>query len=79
MSATCFNVIGLVANLAGVILLFRYGMPFHVPAKGKTFLIAEGPLDEAEIRQERIYSALGWTGLILIVAGTGLQICGQFP
>jgi hypothetical protein len=29
------NLIGLVLNLAGVLILFRYGMPFHAHGKGR--------------------------------------------
>jgi hypothetical protein len=45
------NLIGLVLNLAGVLILFRYGMPFHVPTGGAVSLITE-QLDQAEIALE---------------------------
>ena len=38
MSAQWLNTIGLVLTILGVLGLFRYGMPFHVPTGGRTFL-----------------------------------------
>ena len=43
--AAVINVFGLVANLVGVILLFRYGMPYRVRTKGETYMALDGPLD----------------------------------
>jgi hypothetical protein len=76
MSAAAFTVAGLIANLVGVILLFRYGMPYRVRTGGETHLITDDPPNQAEIRKDRRYARLGWLGLVLIVFGTLAQVCG---
>jgi hypothetical protein len=81
VSVTCasvLNVFGLVANLSGVILLFRYGMPYRARTGGETVYIASGSANEDEIAAERRYDRLGWLGLILIVLGTAAQIAAIF-
>jgi hypothetical protein len=68
------NIVGLVASLFGVILLFRYGMPYRVRSEGKTHRILSGPPDQEQIKADRRYERLGQLGLILIVLGTAAQI-----
>ena len=74
MGAT-LNTLGLVANLAGVVLLFRYGMPYEVRTGGAIYLTTDQP-DPAQARRETRYTVFGWIGLALIVAGTCCQIAG---
>jgi hypothetical protein len=71
--ASAFNVVGLLMNLAGVILLFRYGMPYRVRTEGNTYYVTQS-VDAAEVRAERWYEKLGILGLALIVLGTAAQI-----
>jgi hypothetical protein len=75
MSTTILNVGGLLMNLAGVILLFRYGMPYRVRTEGVSYLITED-IDKREVATEWRYDWLGKLGLFLIVAGTAAQILG---
>jgi uncharacterized protein YjeT (DUF2065 family) len=77
MSTATLNIIGLVLNLVGVIILFRYGMPFHVPTGGAVHLIAE-QVDAAEKALESRYEVFGYFGLVAIVVGTGMQIVGAY-
>lgn len=72
------SVIGLIASLVGVILLFRFGMPFKLPYLGGGFLLAE-PTDSAEVARDARYLFWGWVGLVLIVCGTFLQMIGAWP
>jgi hypothetical protein len=74
--AVVFNVAGLMANLAGVILLFRYGMPFRVPSKGRIVRVLSGPPNQDEIKEDRHHARLGLLGLGLIILGTFAQIVG---
>lgn len=67
------NLIGLVCNLTGVVLLFIFGMPFHVPTEGKTFVIVS-QRDEADIAKEARFKMFGGLGLGLIIVGTGFQL-----
>lgn len=73
MSATILNIAGLLMNLGGVILLFRYGMPYRVRSEGLSYLVTE-QADKREVAIERWYGLLGWFGVILIVLGTAAQI-----
>jgi len=66
---------GLVISLIGVLLLFRYGMPYRVRSAGESYELREG-IDEEALKQERTYNVLGWLGLFLIVLGTICQIVG---
>jgi hypothetical protein len=52
---------GLALNLVGVLILFRWGMPFHVPSGGAIHFIAE-QADEKEKALERIYTIIGYPG-----------------
>lgn len=65
--------IGLGVNLAGVILLFRYGMPYRVATNGATYLRREED-DLEEARTDGVYRRWGIIGLVGIVVGTVLQI-----
>jgi hypothetical protein len=78
MSCTAaLNIIGLALNLVGVLILFRYGMPFHVPTGGAIHLIT-GQVDAAEKALESRYEIFGYFGLLAIVVGTGMQIVGAY-
>jgi uncharacterized protein YjeT (DUF2065 family) len=73
MCERVLNLAGLGLNLIGVLILFRYGMPFHVPSGGAIHLILE-QTDQAEIKLERRYKLFGYIGLVLLIAGTILQM-----
>ncbi|HEY5048917.1 MAG TPA: hypothetical protein VII49_12960 [Rhizomicrobium sp.] len=77
MSAVFLNSLGLVLNLAGVLLLFRYGMPYRTRTDGAQSILLEKK-DESAIRVERMYGVYGWTGMVLIVTGTILQITANW-
>jgi hypothetical protein len=71
---------GLVLSLFGVLLLFRYGMPYRIENHG-TFLIgADVAPDRARslLATDRRYKILGWIGLSLTVVGTLIQILALF-
>ncbi len=73
MTAAGWNIVGLILVLVGVLLLFRYGMPYRVRTGGTRARILQG-MDEAATRAERRYNVLGWLGVALIVLGTISQI-----
>jgi hypothetical protein len=78
MSVAALNIAGLVMNLIGVILLFRYGMPFRVRTEGASYELRE-EVDQTAIAADRRYTALGWIGLALILLGTAAQIKANCP
>ena len=66
------SIIGLIINLVGVILLFRYGMPYRLRAGGGSIVLTrETP---GAIREEIRYDRWGWIALALIILGTLAQI-----
>jgi hypothetical protein len=67
------NIVGLLLALAGVLLLFRYGMPYQLRTGGHRVRSVLG-LDQDQIRLESRYDRLGWLGLVCIVLGTVCQI-----
>jgi hypothetical protein len=67
------NIVGLLLTLAGVLFLFRYGMPYQVRIGGHRVRSVLG-LDQDQIRLESRYDRLGWFGLICIALGTVCQI-----
>ena len=67
------NIVGLLLALAGVLLLFRYGMPYQLRTGGHRVRSVLG-LDQDQIRLESRYDRLGWLGLVCIVLGTSCQI-----
>jgi hypothetical protein len=73
MCAKILNSAGLGLTLIGVLILFWFGMPFHVPTGGAVAFIAEQP-DKDAIALERRYTIYGYIGLILLVVGTALQM-----
>ena len=73
MSPGVLNSIAEASNLIGVILLFRYGMPFAIPTEGMVLLVAD-KRDNAAAKRELHYKTLGYVGLFLIIAGTSGQI-----
>jgi hypothetical protein len=67
-----FSIGGLIANLVGVILLIRYGMPYRLRTGGGSIVLTrETP---GAIREEGQYDRWGWIGLVLIILGTLAQI-----
>ena len=75
LPAGWWSTAGLVISLTGVLLLFRYGMPYRVRSAGESYELREG-IDEEALKQGRTYNVLGRLGLFLIVLGTICQIVG---
>ena len=73
----CATIAGLVLCLVGVLLLFRYGMPYRIETKGRQAIILNKQ-DEGAKTAESVYRFLGYVGLGLVVAGTFLQIYGAY-
>ena len=77
MTIVLLNTVGLVFNLVGVLLLFRYGMPYRTRTGGSGFLMVEQK-DSAAISLEEQHDFLGYVGLCLIILGTVLQIVANW-
>jgi hypothetical protein len=73
-SSQVWTVIGVALNAVGVILLFRFGMPYRERRGGSAFLIVE--VSQERKKAEDAYTLLGLLGLACIIVGSGLQIVG---
>lgn len=74
--AELFNTVGLVLDIFGVVLLFRFGLPPDVSRDGAVRLVLGA--DEREAWKAKRYERLSWAALGLIVTGFALQIVGTW-
>jgi hypothetical protein len=74
--ARIFNIVGLLVSLSGILILFRWGMPFRVESHGE-IILATGQKDPRGIALDHIYVICGWVGLLLLITGVMLQIIAQ--
>lgn len=75
LNPTNWTITGLIITMVGVLLLFRFGMPYRLrPAKGD-YVITESATKD---RWDGMYSILSWFGLVAIFIGTACQIFGAY-
>ncbi len=67
------NIAGIVLSVVGVIVLFKFAMPYRLRMGGGTVIVAD-QRDEAEHRLEQRYDVLSLLGLGLVIVGAILQI-----
>lgn len=60
MTAACINDIGLLLDIFGAILLFKFGLPDSIDREGHCHIITE-QVDEEEIKKEN--STTSWARL----------------
>ena len=73
------KIFGLLLNLAGIVLLFLFEMPFRVATDSKTMLWT-APSIHVEVKKlHDIFAVLGWIGLFALVLGTLLQVLATLP
>ena len=65
--------LGLLLDIVGVVLLFKYGLPEFSPSGGVDRL-AIGPSAPEDIRKEKKYRKMGKVGLALLILGFFLQL-----
>jgi hypothetical protein len=75
--AKLINSSGLVFDISGAILLFKYGLPEDVRRKGQSYLLLEGT-DDAQIAKGKLYDRFGRAGVILLILGFALQFFSNF-
>jgi hypothetical protein len=73
------KIFGLLLNLAGIVLLFLFEMPFRVAIGSKTVAWTASNIDIQVKKLDDIYTVLGWIGLLMLVLGTLLQILATLP
>jgi hypothetical protein len=76
MRAFGWNATGLILSAAGVLILFRFGMPFRLSAKSGDYIVTGDSTDPAWL--ETTYQTLGYIGLLSILVGTAFQVAGAY-
>lgn len=66
---------GLLLDIIGALLLWRFGLPETVSRDG-TILLAIEQVDEGEVSKGRFYDRMARWGLTLLVSGFALQLLG---
>ncbi len=71
------NSLGLILDILGGLLLFRYGLPSKIDSKGHIHLIAE-QVDETEIATAKRYDVWSKFAIILLIIVFFLQLISNF-
>jgi hypothetical protein len=71
--ARLLNLIGLTLGLIGVLILFRWGMPFRVNYGVATPITSDAAPPRAKALSH-VYLLCGWIGLCLLILGWALQV-----
>lgn len=75
--ATIVNSIGLVLDIAGALLLWKYGLPESISREGHVHLVLEKNNEEEKAKAKK-YDRWSRLGLFLLVSGFFLQLVSNF-
>ena len=75
--STSINSVGLILDVIGVILIWRFGLPPSVDKTGQIHITAAG-VDKEEIKKGKNYDRISRIGLMLLILGFGLQIVSNY-
>lgn len=70
------NLIGLILDIIGVILLWKFGLPEDVSRTGQSRLVTIQSKQE-EVNKAKLYDFLSKLALFLLILGFGFQIAGS--
>lgn len=73
----CINSVGLVLDVVGAGLIWKFGLPAEISRTGAIHRVLEGR-DEAEAAKARVYDLVSWWAFLLLVAGFVLQLLSNF-
>ena len=71
------NIVGLLFNIIGVILIWRYGLPADINREGHVILVLEGK-DEKEKSLAHKYDIMSRIGMFLLILGFVCQFIALF-
>jgi hypothetical protein len=71
------NSTGLVLDIIGVVIIWRYGLPEPLSREGAVYIIAEQS-DQAEKLKAARYDLLSKIGLVLVLGGFVFQLLSNF-
>ena len=75
--ASLANSLGLILDIAGVLLLWKYGLPESIDRTGEVHLVTE-EVDQEEKLKAAKYDVLAKVALSLVIAGFLLQLASNF-
>lgn len=75
--SNCVNSFGLLLDIVGVVLIWRFGLPEPISRSGAKYLVT-GQTDEAEKAKAERFHNLSKIGLGLLIAGFALQLVSNF-
>ena len=76
-ASTIINSLGLLLDIAGVIMVWRYGLPDTLSREGAQYIVT-GQTDQAEKAKAARFDVLSKVGLALIMGGFTLQLISNF-
>ncbi len=71
------NSFGLVLDIVGALLLWKFGLPAEISRSGTGTILLEGT-DESEIALAKKYDRWAKVGLICLAVGFALQLISNF-
>lgn len=71
-----FNISGLLFDIVGVIILFKFGLPADIRRDGVT-LLETGQTNEEEVSKAVVYDRWSLSGLCILIFGFLMQAAGN--
>lgn len=75
--STAVNSIGLVLDIIGGVLLWKYGLPELVDREGRDFIVTRN-VEQDQVAKARKFDRLARFGLGALIAGFILQLLSNF-
>lgn len=75
--STTINSLGLILDIIGVVVLFKFGLPSNITKEGTVFLAVQKS-DEKEKKKYKKYEFWSRFGLLLLIIGFVMQIVSNY-
>jgi hypothetical protein len=76
-ASTTANSLGLVLDIIGALLVWKFGLPAHISRTGAIYIIAE-QTDEVEAALAKKFDRWAKVGLLCLALGFGFQLLSNF-
>lgn len=75
--ASIVNSVGLVIDIVGAIMLWKYGLPESIDREGYEPVVV-GEQDQSEVNKAKKYDCFSKIGLSMLIGGFFLQLISNF-